>query len=222
LASAIAMDKPLMKAVASSKGIPCPEGLTITREEILKNGYPMKPPFVIKPTNEGSSVGVRVVQTKKDANKIEEDGWIYGAEVMIEKYISGHELTVAVLGDRKNAKALAVTELRPRFQEFYDYTAKYTDGQTEHLIPAPLPDDITAEVMRLAVAAHTCIGCNGATRSDFRWDDTQKGTSGLYFLEINTQPGLTPLSLLPEQAKYVGMSFNDLISWILEHPLWPA
>lgn len=222
LASAIAMDKPLMKVAAQSVGVPCPEGKTVTREEILKSGYPMDVPFVIKPTNEGSSVGVRLVKTKEDIDKIEEDGWIYGSQVMIEKFIPGRELTVAVLGDGKKAKALAVTELRPRHQEFYDYTAKYTDGQTDHLIPAPIPDDITAEVMRLSVLSYKCIGCNGAARSDFRWDDTQKGTSGLYFLEINTQPGLTPLSLLPEQAQYTGMSFNDLIAWILEHPVWPA
>ncbi len=222
LASAIAMDKPLAKAVVSGVGVPCPEGKTVTRKEIIENGYPMEPPFVIKPTNEGSSVGVRLVKTKESIGTIEEDGWIYGDKVLIEKYIAGHELTVAVLTHNNEAKALTVTELRPRHQEFYDYTAKYTDDQTDHLIPAPIPEEITAEAMRLAVLSCQTIGCNGAARADFRWDDTKKGTSGLFFLEVNTQPGLTPLSLLPEQAQFVGMPFNDLMSWILEHPIWPV
>ncbi|HBM90806.1 MAG TPA: D-alanine--D-alanine ligase, partial [Rhodospirillaceae bacterium] len=175
LASAIAMDKPLMKSVVSGVGVPCPEGKTVSREDIIKNGYPMEPPFVIKPTNEGSSVGVRLVKTKDNISEIEEDGWIYGDKVLIEKYISGHELTVAVLTHKDEAKALTVTELRPRHQEFYDYTAKYTDDQTDHLIPAPIPEEIAAEAMRLAALSCQTIGCNGAARVDFRWDDTKEG-----------------------------------------------
>lgn len=222
LASAIAMDKPLMKVLVSEAGVPCPLGKTVTREKILTDGYPLKPPFVIKPTNEGSSVGVRLVQTEAHIKEIEKDGWIYGDEVLIETFVPGRELTVAILGNKTEAKALAVTELRPMHQEFYDYTAKYTDDQTEHLIPAPIPDEITQEAMRFSVLSYHAAGCNGAARADFRWDDTKEGTTGLYFLEVNTQPGLTPLSLLPEQANYTGMDFNTLVTWILEHPICPA
>ncbi|MGE0109353.1 MAG: D-alanine--D-alanine ligase [Bdellovibrionales bacterium] len=222
LASAVAMDKPVMKLLAQAAGVPCPKGYTVTRDEILKKGYPLKPPFVIKPTNEGSSVGVRLVKTETDIAKIEEDGWIYGNRVLVESYIAGHELTVAVLGNDKEAKALAVTELRPIHQEFYDYKAKYTDNQTEHLIPAPIPAEIESTLLDFAVKAYRAAGCHGAARADFRWDDKQEGTSGIYFLELNTQPGLTPLSLLPEQAKYKGMDFKMLVDWILEHAICPA
>ncbi len=223
LASAIAMDKPMMKIVASQAGVRCPQGVVVTREAIVQDGYPMKPPFVIKPTNEGSSVGVRLVASEEDLQKIEEDGWIYGDTVLIETFIAGHELTVAVLGHEHEAKALAVTELRPKGgHAFYDYTAKYSSGETDHLLPAPIPQEIYDEALRLAVLAYRAAGCQGAARADFRWDDAQKGTEGLYFLEINTQPGMTPLSLLPEQAQYAGMTFNDLIQWMVDHPTCPA
>lgn len=222
LASAVAMDKPLMRSIAEQAGIRCAEGALITHKEIVENGYPIKPPFVIKPTNEGSSVGVRIVSTKKDIEQIEEDGWIYGEEVLIEAFIPGKELTVSVLGDGEEARPLVVTELRPLHQDFYDYTAKYTEGQTEHLIPAPIPDEITEELMRLSVLAYNTIGCHGAARADYRWDDTKPGTTGINFLEINTQPGLTPFSLLPEQAAHTGMEFNDLINWMIERPTCPA
>jgi len=222
LASAIAMDKPTMKAVALTHGIPCAPSFVVTREEILAKGYPMEPPFVIKPTNEGSSVGVRIVKNNDHKNAIEEDGWIYGERVLIEAFVPGRELTVAVLGDGKTAKALAVTELRPRDQEFYDYTAKYSSGATEHLLPAPIPAPIEAEVKQLTEKAYLAAGCQGAARCDFRWDDSKPGTDGIFFLEMNTQPGMTELSLLPEQAAFAGMNFNELISWILEHPTCPA
>lgn len=222
LASALAMDKPSMKTAAAARGVRCAEGIVISRDDILANGYPLKPPFVIKPVNEGSSVGVRVVKTNAHLEAIEEDGWIYGDKVLIEAFVPGHELTVSVLGDGKKAKALAVTELRPKNHDFYDYTAKYTGGQTDHLLPAPIPDEVAEEAKRQAVLAYKAAGCQGAARADFRWDDAQKGTEGIVFLELNTQPGLTPLSLLPEQAAFTGMSFNDLISWILDHPTCPA
>jgi len=222
LASAIAMDKPTMKNVAVAHGVPCAEGVVVTRDDILAKGYPLKPPFVIKPTNEGSSVGVRIVKTEAQQHTIEEDGWIYGTRVLIEAFVPGRELTVSVLGDSKNAKALAVTELRPRTQDFYDYTAKYSSGQTDHLLPAPVPDDLAAEAKRLSEIVYRAAGCQGAARADFRWDETKPGVEGLIFLELNTQPGLTPLSLLPEQAAFVGMSFTDLMTWILDHPTCPA
>ncbi len=222
LASAVAMDKPIMKNVAQAHGVRCAEGRIVTRAEILAKGYPLAPPFVIKPTNEGSSVGVRIIKTGDNLGEIEEDGWIYGDRVLIEAFIPGRELTVAVLGTVQEAKALAVTELRPKNHEFYDYTAKYTGGQTDHLLPAPIPDAVRDEAMRMAVAAYQSIGCHGAARADFRWNENLPGTEGLFFLEMNTQPGLTPLSLLPEQAAYIGIPFNDLISWMLDHPICPA
>ncbi|HAX90667.1 MAG TPA: D-alanine--D-alanine ligase [Rhodospirillaceae bacterium] len=222
MASAIAMDKPLMKVVAAAAGVRCPEGIVITRQKIIDDGYPLKPPFVIKPTNEGSSVGVRIVQSEDDIHKIEEDGWIYGDTVLIETFIAGHELTVAVLGYGYEAKALAVTELCPKGHAFYDYTAKYSSGETEHILPAQIPQDVYNEAMRLSVAAYKAAGCQGAARADFRWDDTKPGLDGLYFLEMNTQPGMTPLSLLPEQAAYAGLPFNNLIQWMLDHPTCPA
>lgn len=222
VASAVAMNKPLMKAVVGAAGVRCAEGRTVTRTEILKNGYPLQPPFVIKPLNEGSSVGVEIVKTKDSLAALAAGTWKHGETVLIETFVPGRELTVSVLGDKNGAEALAVTELRPRTQEFYDYKAKYSDGQTDHLLPAPLPDDIYAEALRLTVLAYQAAGCQGAARADFRWDDSRPGTTGLYFLEMNTQPGLTPLSLLPEQAKYKGMDFPNLIEWMLDHPVCPA
>ncbi len=221
LASAVAMDKPLMRSVAMQAGILCADGFTTTHKEIVENGYPLDPPFVIKPTNEGSSVGVRIVKTKDEIEQIEEDGWIYGEKVLIEAFIPGKELTVSVLSDGEEIRPLMVTELRPLHQDFYDYTAKYTDGQTEHLLPAPIPDEIANELLSQSVLAYQTIGCHGAARCDYRWDDS-KGLDGIYFLEINTQPGLTPFSLLPEQAAHVGMDFNALIEWMIENPLCPA
>ncbi len=221
MASAAAMDKPLTKRIVGTYGVRCAEGAVVTRDDIVKNGYPLPPPFVIKPTNEGSSVGVKVIQKGDNLDIVEEDSWIYGECVLIEKYIPGHELTVALLGNKGQARALAVTELRPH-QGFYDYTAKYTDGKTDHLLPAPVPADVYDASLRMAETAYTALNCQGAARIDIRWDDSLPGTKGLYFLELNTQPGLTPLSLVPEQAAYLHMSFSELIAWMLEHPTCPA
>jgi len=221
LASAVAMDKPLTKLVVSAAGVRCAEGKTVTRSQIIAQGYPLPPPFVIKPTNEGSSVGVRIVQSGDNLGSIEEDSWIYGEEVLIERYIPGRELTVGLMGDKHQVKAMAVTELRPH-TDFYDYQAKYTDGVTDHLIPAPIPETVRQEAMKQAELAYQALGCQGVARVDFRYDDSQPEAEGLYFLEINTQPGFTSLSLVPEQAKYLGMSFADIVAWILEHPTCPA
>ena len=221
LASAVAMDKPMTKVVVSQVGVRCAEGRVVTRKEIIAHGYPLPPPFVIKPTNEGSSVGVKIVQLGDNLNVVEEDSWVYGETVLIEKFVPGHELTVALLGDKDHVKALAVTELRPKVA-FYDYTAKYTDGVTEHLLPAPIPADVYEACLQMAESAYRALGCQGAARIDVRWDDTKPGTTGLYFLELNSQPGLTPLSLVPEQAAHCGMPFKELVAWMLEHPTWPA
>lgn len=210
LASALAMDKAMAKRVFAAAGIRCPEGRLMDRHE-LAAGDPMPRPFVIKPNDEGSSVGVRIVLEGDNAPLLAKD-WPYGDSVLVEPYIPGHELTVAVM----DGKPLAVTELKPH-QGFYDYTAKYTEGKTEHLIPAPLPQVVTDAALAMARDAHRALGCRGVSRSDFRWDDSRPGSTGLYLLEVNTQPGMTPLSLVPEQAAYCGIDFPALVSWMVEH-----
>ena len=172
----------------------------------------MPRPYVVKPIAEGSSVGVRIVNLGDNALPFERDAWPYGDEVLVERFIPGRELTVSVMGD----KAIAVTELRPH-EGFYDYVAKYTEGKTTHLIPAPIPETIARLCMEYAVRAHEVLGCRGVSRADFRHDDTVGGGGEVYLLEINTQPGMTPLSLVPEQAAYIGMSFPELVTWMVEN-----
>jgi D-alanine-D-alanine ligase len=220
MASSVAMDKPLTKLTVTKYGVRCAEGVVVTRDQLKKDGYPIPPPFVIKPPNEGSSVGIRIIHPGDNLDFVEQD-WNYGEEVLVEKFIPGRELTVALLGDKGEGRGLAVTELRPK-TEFYDYKAKYTDGITEHILPAPVPAEIYDACLKMAEVSYKAIGCQGAARVDIRWDDKMPGTTGLHFLEINTQPGLTPLSLVPEQAAYIKMPFNELISWMLEHPTCPA
>lgn len=222
LASAVAMNKPAMKSIAGGAGVPCAQGQVVRRKDIIANGYPLQPPFVIKPVNEGSSVGVRVIKTAEQLAQIEEDGWIYGDSVLIEAFVPGRELTVGLLGHTNEVKALGVTELRPQGRDFYDYTAKYTDGGAEEILPAPLPQEIYDEAQRLAAAAYRAADCHGAARADLRWDDSKAGTQGLVFLEMNTQPALTPTSLLAKQAAFAGLPFNDLVTWMIEHPTCPA
>lgn len=209
LASAIAMDKARSKEVFKAAGLQCPDGHLI-RVGDLPKGVLFDPPYVVKPNNEGSSVGVRIVMPGD--NQPLEQAWPYGDTALVEPYIAGRELTVAVLGDR----ALGVTELRPH-RGFYDYEAKYTEGKTVHLCPAPVPDSIAQQAMESAVIAHRALGCRGVTRSDFRYNDTQHSPGELFLLEINTQPGMTPLSLVPEQAAHVGLPFEDLVSWLVEN-----
>lgn len=156
-------------------------------------------------------MGVRIVHAGGNSDAIDEDGWVYGGRVLVETFIPGRELTVAVMGDR----ALGVTEITTT-TAFFDYTAKYTSGHATHVCPAQIPADIEAEVKRLAVLAHETLGCSGVSRSDFRWDDSKAGTGGIYFLEINNQPGMTPISLVPEQAGHAGISYPDLCAWIVE------
>ncbi|MGE0153989.1 MAG: D-alanine--D-alanine ligase [Reyranellaceae bacterium] len=215
LASAVAMDKEMAKRVFQGAGLRMPEGKVVHRSAFAK-GHPMKQPYVVKPVSEGSSVGVVIVREGANIPAPDMAGWAYGDEVMVERYIPGRELTVAVMGD----KPLAVTELRPR-RGFYDYDAKYTDGITDHVVPAPVPDPVASEAKRVALEAHRLLGCRGVSRCDFRYDDGRPGVEGLYLLEINTQPGMTPLSLVPEQAKHIGISFPELVSWMVEQALCP-
>jgi len=175
---------------------------------------------VLKPINEGSSVGVAIVTDDGNyGNPIGRDvagPWHEFDELLAEPYVRGRELTTAVLGDR----ALGVTELKPK-NGWYDFDAKYTDGLTEHVCPADIPDEIADACKRLALEAHRLLGCKGASRSDFRWDD-ERGVDGLFLLEVNTQPGMTPLSLVPEQARHIGMSYRDLVQAIVDEALADA
>lgn len=211
LASALAMDKAVAKQVFTHAGITCPGGRVIDAAELLA-GDPLPRPYVVKPNNEGSSVGVRIVQPGDNLPLPEECGWHVGQRLLVEPYIAGRELTVGVMGDR----ALTVTELRPKVG-FYDYKAKYTEGKTEHLVPAPIHESAARQAMDAALAAHRALGCRGVSRSDFRYDDTGGEPGKLYLLEINTQPGMTPLSLVPEQAKHLGIPFPQLVAWMVEN-----
>lgn len=208
MASAIAMNKVRTKEICSAVGIPLADHKVVARAAAFA-GKAMEQPYVIKPIAEGSSIGVRIVK-EGDNNPPDED-WRYGEEVLVERYVAGRELTVAVMGDRP----LTVTEIRPR-TGFYDYTNKYTDGKADHLIPAPVPQVIFDQAMATALLAHQTLGCRGVSRSDFRYDDSKADPGRLVFLEINTQPGMTPLSLVPEQAAFLGISFTDLVTWMVE------
>jgi len=208
MASAIAMNKVRTKEICSAVGIPLAEHKVIDRTSAFA-GKAMDRPYVIKPIAEGSSIGVRIVHAGDNGQPEEE--WRFGEEVLVERYIPGRELTVAVMGDRP----LTVTEIRPRVG-FYDYLSKYTDGKADHLLPAPIPQSIFDQAMGAALLAHRTLGCRGVSRSDFRYDDKAPGDGRLIFLEINTQPGMTPLSLVPEQAAHLGISFTELVTWMVE------
>jgi D-alanine-D-alanine ligase len=214
--SAIAIDKELTKLVLVPHGVRMPVGKMIDSESLYA-ADPMPRPYVVKPVNEGSSVGVAIVTADGNyGNPIGRDvegPWHHFERLLAEPFVKGRELTVAVLND----EALAVTELKP-VAGFYDYDAKYTDGLTVHVCPAEIPDDIAQAMMDMAATAHRLLGCKGASRSDFRWDD-EAGEAGIYLLEINTQPGMTPLSLVPEQAKYRGISYGDLVERLIEEAL---
>jgi D-alanine-D-alanine ligase len=214
--SVIAIDKQLTKQTLLPHGIRMPGG-HVVKSESLYLGDPLPRPYVLKPVNEGSSVGVAIVTVGGNyGDPIGRDTagpWQEFDELLAEPFIRGRELTTAVIGDR----ALAVTELKPK-SGFYDYDSKYTDGMTEHVCPANIPGDITHACLDIALKAHRVLECKGTSRSDFRWDD-EKGVEGLFLLEVNTQPGMTPLSLVPEQAKYLGTSYDQLVQTILEDAL---
>jgi D-alanine-D-alanine ligase len=214
--SVIAIDKELTKMVLVPNGIRMPEG-KIVESESLYEADPLPRPYVLKPVNEGSSVGVAIVTESGNygdpIGRTVSGPWQEFDRLLAEPFIRGRELTVAVLGD----EALAVTELKPT-TGFYDYDAKYTEGLTQHVCPAEIPDDIRDAALAMARDAHRLLGCKGCSRSDFRWDD-EKGEAGLYLLEVNTQPGMTPLSLVPEQARYRGISYAELVEKIVEAAL---
>ncbi len=211
--SVIAIDKQLTKQTLTPHGIRMPGG-HVVKSESLYLGDPLPRPYVLKPVNEGSSVGVAIVTAESNCGTpISRDAagpWRQFDELLAEPFIRGRELTTAVIGDR----ALAVTELKPK-SGFYDYESKYTDGLTEHICPANIPQDIAQACLDMALKAHRVLRCKGTSRSDFRWDD-EKGVEGLFLLEVNTQPGMTPLSLVPEQAKYLGISYEQLVQTILD------
>jgi D-alanine-D-alanine ligase len=212
LASALAMDKPMAKQIFAAAGLTCPEGVIVHRDEVLA-GDVMARPYVVKPPNEGSSVGVCIVSEGTNEPPLSGTTWQFGELVMVERYVAGRELTVAVMGERP----LAVTEIRPQ-EGFYDYEAKYTQEHAAgHVVPAEVPQAIAEKAMDMALKAHQVLGCRGITRADFRYDDTRGGPGELFLLEVNTQPGMTPMSLVPEQAAYRGISFAELCAWMVEN-----
>jgi D-alanine-D-alanine ligase len=210
LASALAMQKDFAKALFRACGVPVAEDRVVSRLEAAK-AHVMAPPYVIKPVAEGSSVGVFIVTEEHPhpPQELYRDDWAFGEMVMVERYIPGKELTCAVLGDR----ALDVIEIVPATR-FYDYEAKYAAGGSKHLLPAPILPNVYQEVRRLALAAHSALGCRGVSRADFRYDD--RGTGKLICLEVNTQPGMTETSLVPELAAYAGITFDELVQWMVE------
>jgi D-alanine-D-alanine ligase len=214
--SVIAIDKELTKMVLVPHGIRMPAGKMVD-SNALYEGDPMARPYVLKPVNEGSSVGVAIVTDEGNMGKPisakAEGPWLHFERLLAEPFIRGRELTVAVLGN----EALCVTELKPK-AGFYDFDAKYTDGLTEHVCPAEIPANVAKSMMDMALAAHRLLGCKGASRSDFRWDD-ELGEAGIYLLEVNTQPGMTPLSLVPEQARQKGIDYGDLVERLIAEAL---
>jgi D-alanine-D-alanine ligase len=221
--SVIAIDKQLTKQALVPRGIPMPGGRIVGREELFE-GDPLPRPYVLKPVNEGSSVGVAIVTDDSNCgNPIGRDAagpWQEFAELLAEPFIKGRELTTAVVDTDEGPQALAVTELIVK-SGFYDYENKYTDGKTDHICPAKIPANIEKLCLEYAVRAHEVLGCAGTSRTDYRWDDSE-GEAGLFVLETNTQPGMTPLSLVPEQAGYAGLSYGELVEAIIADALKKA
>ncbi|MBX7514670.1 D-alanine--D-alanine ligase [Qipengyuania sp. GH38] len=214
--SVVAIDKQLTKQALVPYGIPMPGGRIVKSAELFERD-PMPRPYVLKPVNEGSSVGVAIVTDDGNyGNPIARDAkgpWQDFGELLAEPFIRGLELTSAVVDFEEGPRALAVTELKPK-SGFYDFDAKYTDGMTDHICPAEIPEQIEKLCLETALKAHRLLGCKGTSRTDFRWDDTQ-GEDGLFVLETNTQPGMTPLSLVPEQGRYAGLDYGELVETII-------
>ena len=213
LASALAMDKELAKKIAKLSGIPVAESRVMDRHAI-QSQHPMKPPYVVKPVNEGSSFGVVIVKEGQSfpPQILASSEWRYGDRVMVERYVHGRELTCTVMGD----VALGVCEIVPTGHSFYDYDSKYVPGGSKHVCPAKISLNIYQKIQTLSLKAHQAIGCRGVSRSDFRYDDRHSENGEVVWLEINTQPGMTPTSLVPEIAAEAGHSFGELLSWMVE------
>jgi D-alanine-D-alanine ligase len=212
MASAVAMQKDIAKELLRAADVPVPEGLVASRLEVAKK-HVLQPPYVIKPVAEGSSVGVFIVAEDHahPPQELTRPDWAYGDRVVVEKFIPGKELTCAVMGD----EALGVIEIVPTVR-FYDYEAKYAPGGSKHVLPAPVSPIVYQLSRRLALAAHRALGCRGVSRADFRYDDRIEGTGGLVCLEVNTQPGMTETSLVPELAAHAGITFDELVRWMVE------
>jgi len=212
MASAVAMRKDIAKELFRAAAVPVAEGLIVSRFEAAKK-HVLAPPYVIKPLAEGSSVGVFIVQPDHThpPQELTRHDWPYGDELIVEKYIPGKELTCAVMGE----EALGVIEIVPTVR-FYDYEAKYAPGGSQHVLPAPVSSFVYQEVRRVALAAHRALGCRGVSRADFRYDERVEGTGGLVCLEVNTQPGMTETSLVPELAAHAGISFDERVRWRIE------
>jgi D-alanine-D-alanine ligase len=214
LASALAMHKERAKEAMRAAGIPVPEGKVVSRMEAAK-AHMLPQPYVLKPVAEGSSVGVFIVREdhQHPPQELNDPGWAFGERLLAERYIPGRELTCAVMGDR----ALGVIEIVPaEALAFYNYEAKYAQGGSRHLLPAPVSPNVYQLVQKLALTAHNALGCRGVSRADFRLDDTPGGSGGVVCLEVNTQPGMTATSLVPELAAHAGLSFAELVSWMVE------
>jgi D-alanine-D-alanine ligase len=214
LASALAMHKERAKAVLRGAGVPVAESVVVSRAEAAR-AHVMKPPYVIKPPAEGSSVGVFIVREDQahPPQELTSSEWTLGEEVMVERYVPGRELTCAVMGD----EVLEVIEILPaQGLVFYDYDAKYAPGGSEHVLPAPLLPNVYQFLQKLSLAAHRALGCRGVSRSDFRYDERPDGQGEVVCLELNTQPGMTATSLVPELAAHAGRSFGELVRWIVE------
>ncbi|MGL4812718.1 MAG: D-alanine--D-alanine ligase [Beijerinckiaceae bacterium] len=210
LASSLAIQKDMAKLVVSASGVPVAKGITLSRYEAAKR-HVMPPPYVLKPVNEGSSVGIVIVKQDRShpPQELARPDWPCGEMMLAEEFIAGRELTCAIMGDR----ALGVTEIRATTGEFYDYDAKYTKGGSFHICPAELKPNIYHRIQELALTAHQAIGCRGVSRSDFRYDEDK---DRLVWLEVNTQPGMTETSLVPELAAHAGLSFGELVKWMVE------
>ncbi len=213
LASAIAMQKDKAKILFQAAGIPVAHGMVVSRFEAARK-HVLPPPYVLKPINEGSSVGVIIVREGRShpPQEVGREDWAFGAEVLAESFVAGRELTCAVMGDQ----ALGVIDILSNVGDFYDYDAKYAKGGSTHVLPANLKQIIYQKVQELALRAHRALGCRGVSRTDFRYDDRPEGTGELIVLEVNTQPGMTETSLVPELAAHAGFSFGELVRWMVE------
>jgi D-alanine-D-alanine ligase len=213
LASALAMQKDKAKVVLEAAGVPVPNGLTVSRFAAARE-HVLPPPYVLKPINEGSSVGVIIVREARShpPQELLRHDWTFGDTILAETFIAGRELTCAVMGD----KSLDVIDILAAHSAFYDYDAKYAQGGSVHVLPAKLKENIYQSVQELALKAHRALGCRGVSRTDFRYDDTPGGTGALVALEVNTQPGMTATSLVPELAAHAGLSFGELVRWMVE------